>query len=291
MTHWFDDGLPYPWNQSVGQEMFDTLTITISSPGVIDQYYKMSITASLPSLNLSNPVPQLWRQALEDIATMGGLATFCQKLREGNWPKLRELAARLLDIAGIQQFGTAFRVSDNALLTNWHVLHRRADEAPATAVSAEFGFDDDGRGGVVAASAVPCDPAKVVSDKANDWALIQASSTMDSEWPVIDMAAAAEPTKASAAFVVQHPAGQRKRVGIVRNQVSFVDDRVVQYLTDTDVGSLGSPVFDADGRLIALHHSGGRPTSVMGQPPITKNEGIRISKVAADLAAAGVSLI
>jgi hypothetical protein len=98
MPHWFDDGLPYPWNQSIGQEMFDTLTITISSPGVIDQYYKMSITTSLPSLNLSNPVPLLWKQALEDIATMGGLATFCQKLQEGKWPKLRELAALLLEL-------------------------------------------------------------------------------------------------------------------------------------------------------------------------------------------------
>jgi hypothetical protein len=195
-----------------------------------------------------------------------------------------------VDIGGIQQFGTGFRVGENTLLTNWHVLHRRSDEAPASAVSAEFGFDDDGRGGVLAPAAVPCDPATVVADKANDWAVIAAGGPLRSEWPVIHMATAAVPTTTSAAFIVQHPAGQRKRVGIVRNQVSFVDDRVVHYLTDTDVGSSGSPVFDADGRLIALHHAGGRPTSVLGQAPIRKNEGIRISTVAADLATAGVSV-
>ena len=55
-----------------------------------------------------------------------------------------------------------------------------------------------------------------------------------------------------AAFVIQHPLGGRKRVATVRNQVSFVDDRVVRCLSDTQVGSSGSPVPNADGQLIAL---------------------------------------
>jgi hypothetical protein len=56
------------------------------------------------------------------------------------------------------------------------------------------------------------------------------------------------------------------------------------------VGCTGSPVFDADARLMALYQAGGRPASVMGQPPIKKEQGMRISRVAADLAAAGASL-
>lgn len=195
-----------------------------------------------------------------------------------------------VDISGTPQFGTGFRIGERTLLTNWHVLHSNQGGSPATAVSAEFGYDDDGAGGLRPASVVTCDPDTVVSRQANDWAVIQARDALHDEWRAIDLASAAVPTTASSAFIVQHPGGQRKRVGIVRNRVSSVNDRVVHYLTDTDVGSSGSPVFDGDGLLIALHHAGGRPISVLGQSPIRKNEGIRISAVSADLDEAGVTV-
>jgi len=63
---------------------------------------------------------------------------------------------------------------------------------------------------------------------------------------------------------------------------------VVHYLTDTQEGSSGAPVFDAQGKLIALHHAGGRPQEVAGRAPLKKNEGIRISRIVAGLTAQGV---
>jgi V8-like Glu-specific endopeptidase len=41
------------------------------------------------------------------------------------------------------------------------------------------------------------------------------------------------------------------------NAVVLVGEGRVQYLTDTLPGSSGSPVFDADWNVVALHHSGG----------------------------------
>ncbi len=196
----------------------------------------------------------------------------------------------VVDINGVGQHGTGFRVGPDLLLTNWHVLHNKNDDTRATAVTAEFGYEDDGKGGALAAKVVPCDVTSIVTNKDDDWAVITATQPLLDAWPVIKLSEAAAPTQNSSAYIIQHPGGNRKRVGFVRNQVSAFDERVVHYLTDTQEGSSGSPVFDGDGRLIALHHAGGRPQEVVGRAPVKKNEGIRISRIVSGLNAKGVNV-
>jgi hypothetical protein len=110
----------------------------------------------------------------------------------------------------------------------------------------------------------------------------------EQEWPILALDAAPPPQIGDLAYILPHPGAQQKRLGFVRNMISDIDDRVVQYLTDTEPGSSGAPVFDTAGRLIALHHAGGRPVEVAGKPPVSKNEGIRISRVLSWLTANGV---
>src|SRR4030095_4414197 len=110
-----------------------------------------------------------------------------------------------------------------------------------------------------------CDVNTIVTNKDDDWGVIRAKKPLLDTWPVVKLSEAIAPTKSAAAYIIQHPAGERKRLGFVRNQVSSFDDRVVHYLTDTKEGSSGSPVFDAQGRLIALHHAGARPQEVLGR--------------------------
>jgi S1-C subfamily serine protease len=191
---------------------------------------------------------------------------------------------------GATQYGTAFRVGTDLLLTNWHVVHQLADKSPATSVTAEFRLEDDGRGGGLATVPILCDAAGVVSDETDDWAVVRTTEPLPDEWPVLPLHGVPDPVHGEPAFVIQHPLGGRKRVAIVRNQVSFVDDRVVHYLSDTQVGSSGSPVLNAAGQLIALHHAGGRPQDVTGKDPVLKNEGIRIPRVTAGLASRGLKL-
>jgi V8-like Glu-specific endopeptidase len=71
----------------------------------------------------------------------------------------------------------------------------------------------------------------------------------------------------------------------VRNTITEVKAEVVHYLTDTQQGSSGAPVFDSAGKIVALHHSGGSPVSVVGKPPLCKNEGILIARVVSRLVA------
>jgi V8-like Glu-specific endopeptidase len=194
----------------------------------------------------------------------------------------------VVDLHGAGMHGSGFRIASDLVLTNWHVLHDKDTGNPATAVTAEFGYEDDGRGGALAPTPIPCDVGSIATDKADDWAVIRAGQPLRDEWPVVKLSEAVEPVVNESAYIVQHPRGDRKRLGFVRNQVSSFDDRVVHYLTDTQQGSSGSPVFDAQGRLIGLHHAGGTPQQVAGKPPMAKNEGIRIPRVLAGLQAQDV---
>lgn len=194
----------------------------------------------------------------------------------------------VIDVSGQGQFGTAFRIGSDLLLTNWHVLHDRRTGKPATAVTAEFGYEDNGIGGTLSSVNIPCNLQTVISNKEDDWGIIRSKEALLDKWPIIALSEGVVPIEDDPAYIIQHPRGDRKRIGFIRNQVSSFDDRIVQYLTDTQEGSSGAPVFDNAGKLIALHHAGGRPQEVLGKVPIRKNEGIRISRVRDGLQQKGV---
>lgn len=79
--------------------------------------------------------------------------------------------------------------------------------------------------------------------------------------------------------IVQHPKGRRKEVALQDNHLDKIFSNVVRYTTDTDRGSSGSPVFNNEWELIALHHAGGEKDG----DTWLNNQGIRIDKIVADL--------
>jgi S1-C subfamily serine protease len=182
--------------------------------------------------------------------------------------------------------GTGLRIAKDLVLTNHHVLKPR-DRKP-TAVKVLFGFDQGSDDSELLAKPLAADLASIVTDAADDWGIIRVPE-IPAAWPSIQLANEPPFKEGDGAFIVQHPKGARKRLGFVRNTITGSDDRVVWYLTDTQQGSSGAPVFDAGGKLIALHHRGGAPVTIAGKPPLVKNEGIRISRVTAGLAKEGVA--
>ena len=170
--------------------------------------------------------------------------------------------------------GTGFRIGGDLVLTNEHVLVPFLQ--PAAAVAVEFLIDPDQR------TELPGDIGTIIPDRVNDWAVIRVAG-MDPALPIVDLGTAKVPKYGDPSYIIQHPGGKERRLGFVRNLVTDVSDRVVHYLTDTQPGSSGAPVFDARGNIIAIHHAGGKPVEVAGRPPVSKNEGIRIDLVAAQL--------
>jgi V8-like Glu-specific endopeptidase len=89
--------------------------------------------------------------------------------------------------------------------------------------------------------------------------------------------------------IIQHPNGEEKQLAYRANIVVHSDTTYLQYLTDTLPGSSGSPVFNRDWKLVALHHAGGPPGGiVVGTGQFVRNQGIQVSLINQDLQTFGL---
>lgn len=187
-------------------------------------------------------------------------------------------------------YGTGFFVSPRLLLTNHHVLPSAAVAASSTL---ELNFQRSLDGGPMQIAEVRLDPdGFFLADKSLDFALVE----------VVGAPAASAPfgwcrlTSAQGTVVVgecvsivQHPAGREKEVVLRENKLVDIADPGLHYVTDTEPGSSGSPVFNDQWEVIALHHASVPDSRVTpGDAPAAAeaafvNEGIRISRILAYL--------
>jgi endonuclease G len=197
-------------------------------------------------------------------------------------------------------FGTGFLVAPNVILTNNHVLPDAASAAPS---QIQFAYVED-RGGQIATVPVGLQPDRLfVTDEALDFTLVATAPTTADGSPVAargwvpligpsGKALVGEPVN-----IIQHPGGRPQQIAIHDNTVVDVVDAFLHYTTDTDRGSSGSPVFNNDWDLAALHHSGVPERDAQGNILLTTggiwdggsatadliswvaNEGVRISAI------------
>jgi peptidoglycan hydrolase-like protein with peptidoglycan-binding domain len=91
-----------------------------------------------------------------------------------------------------------------------------------------------------------------------------------------------------AAIIIQHPKGKQKKIVLNDNEVMNLYQNVVQYKSDSDYGSSGSPVFNRSWQVVGLHHavildktSSARDKQVM--KATVQQQGIRICRIIEDL--------
>jgi V8-like Glu-specific endopeptidase len=93
------------------------------------------------------------------------------------------------------------------------------------------------------------------SDETLDVALVQLAETPPGVSPLTLSRQRLE--RDSRVSIIQHPGGHYKKISMQNNFVAYADSQVVQYTTSTEPGSSGSPVFNDEFEVIAIHHSGG----------------------------------
>ena len=167
-------------------------------------------------------------------------------------------------------FGTGSLVSPRLMLTNNHVL---GSPAEAAASQVEFNFQD----GIDGGSATPVlfnlrSSDFFLTDPELDYSLVAvAPESADSAHSLAEFGFSRLIEEEGKAIIgeflniIQHPNGEPKQVALRENELIDVLELFLHYHTDTAPGSSGSPVYNDQWELVALHHSGVPKRNGQGQ--------------------------
>jgi len=174
---------------------------------------------------------------------------------------LRSRSVCKIEIPSIGRTGTGFLITNNLVLTNYHVLKDSIDEdleANAQNLVLHFGYYT-GEGSTQLFALDAHDPVVAQSSVDQlDFALLrvnQAILTAHDLGPVVPSRAL--PSKGSGLHILQHPQGGTMKLGLSSNGVTGVyEDRgLIQYVTRASNGSSGAPCFNDKWEVVAIHHA------------------------------------
>jgi hypothetical protein len=194
--------------------------------------------------------------------------------------KAHSVAKIRLDNGGA---GSGFLSADDLLITNNHVLPNEATARTATAI---FNYQQTASG-----LSAEVDERELLPDDffktsvADDWSAVRVAANANEQWGSLPLTAA-HVAVGDRVNIIQHPNGLPKQISFYSNVVVFAGANRIQYLTDTEPGSSGSPVFDRHWNVVALHHSGGwlpEPGTTDPNRQYYRNEGITIEAIIAGL--------
>lgn len=183
--------------------------------------------------------------------------------------------------------GSGVLIGNGLFLTNNHVI-----EYPnqAAELYLELDYERNLDGSVRPASRFEFDPTFFVSDSVDglDFTIIGVGRRVSGNQelshfgysPLSD--ASDKHMLGEFANIIQHPNGRFKEVVLRENRLVNRYNDSLHYVADTEPGSSGSPVFNSEWQMIALHHWGGPwidlPES-QDHEDFEINEGIRISSI------------
>lgn len=208
-------------------------------------------------------------------------------LRLGN-ERASAVVRLLIRFAGVTSCGTGFLIAPDLVLTNHHVLRNNVHEGvPPDMVEAWFNYERGPDGSDRAVHAVSALPDTIQGDAEFDWAVIRLSRAAAADVTPLALRPTLPLGVDDRVYIIQHPAGGPKKVGMHHNEVRYIDTDVVQYLTDTLPGSSGAPVFNERWEVVALHHWSLDGRTDAGRREI-RNQGICIERVVSGLMRKGI---
>jgi endonuclease G, mitochondrial len=158
--------------------------------------------------------------------------------------------------------GTGVLIAPGVVLTNHHVMQWHPDEdMQDNARATMLRFLCVASGGEETAGLtfeLAADQPIAHVDRDLDFVVLRTERRLaSSEIVAVSPLTRAEPRAGSGLNVLQHPRGESMKLAISASGVTgvYANEGVVQYVTSSAPGSSGSPCFDDEWNLVALHHA------------------------------------
>lgn len=170
--------------------------------------------------------------------------------------------------------GSGFLINNNFFVTNNHVIE---SEDMAKKAILQFNYQRTKDDLLTKHEDFDLDPsAGFATSIQDDWTIVKVKGDANSKYGALDLKKI-NLKKNDFVNIIQHPGGGYKQIGLYHNLVTYCDDNIVQYLTDTLPGSSGSPVFNSNWEVVALHHSGGWISEPGTSEKLLRNEGTNVN--------------
>lgn len=159
--------------------------------------------------------------------------------------------------------GTGVLIAPDLVLTNYHVLSMNAGaDLNEIAQSARFQFGDAsvqlGKTRQPQVRVVAEESAVVCASGINqlDYALLRLKSSTETPIAPVPLEVTGQLAARSPLNILQHPGGEQMKVSLSNNGIVKADEKrgLVLYVNATQGGSSGSPCFNDEWKLVALHH-------------------------------------
>ena len=177
---------------------------------------------------------------------------------------------------------TGFLIGTDVFMTNNHVFEDKTDAANAVL---QFNYQLRTDGSPAGRDEWKCDPEDMFKTNPSlDYSIVRVQKKNGKNagdvWGCLNLRHGTSVVQNQRVNIIQHPQGRFKEIAFRDNQIKVVDDQYIQYLTDTDYGTSGSPVFDDWFNVVALHNQ--RVRDPNNPYRYHRNQGYRIDTILSD---------
>lgn len=154
--------------------------------------------------------------------------------------------------------GTGFITKEGYVFTNNHVIGS-AEIAKTARIEFNYEIGSDGKTKSRTSYEIDVSDFKTSPPSEFDFARVKVIDRADaplSQWGFVEFEPDAIPAVGEAVTIIQHPKGEDKQIALNANEVLGQLNQHLFYTTDTEPGSSGSPVFNKDWKVVAIHHAG-----------------------------------